>query len=226
MRLSSFVASRSPKLISMSGQVVEDEGKNEPWLTRGVAGIGGASLLSDLGHEVPTSLLPSFVPEPRRSAHQLRLLESSRASPTAALTRRLDRGSGSRGEGDIASCARSAMTPCAEVHPHPQQTDFGARGIRLCSNRPSKGLGIKKRRYVRHDSLSPTAGRPVCSWFANATQFRWAYDLGVSGFGLIRRRGWDSNPRTSCPVNGFQDRAVRPLRHPAEPHCRVPRGRV
>ena len=31
------------------------------WLTRGVAGIGGASLLSDLGHEVPTSLLPSFL---------------------------------------------------------------------------------------------------------------------------------------------------------------------
>ena len=31
------------------------------WLTRGVAGIGGASLLSDLGHEVPTALLPSFL---------------------------------------------------------------------------------------------------------------------------------------------------------------------
>lgn len=32
-----------------------------PWLTRGVAGIGVASFLSDLGHEVPTSLLPSFL---------------------------------------------------------------------------------------------------------------------------------------------------------------------
>ncbi len=31
------------------------------WLTRGVGGIGIASLLSDLGHEVPTSLLPSFL---------------------------------------------------------------------------------------------------------------------------------------------------------------------
>ena len=31
------------------------------WLTPGVAGIGIASLLSDLGHEVPTSLLPSFL---------------------------------------------------------------------------------------------------------------------------------------------------------------------
>lgn len=33
----------------------------ERWLTAGVGGIGVASLLSDLGHEVPTSLLPSFL---------------------------------------------------------------------------------------------------------------------------------------------------------------------
>jgi MFS family permease len=31
------------------------------WLNRGVAAIGGASLLADLGYEVPTSLLPSFL---------------------------------------------------------------------------------------------------------------------------------------------------------------------
>lgn len=31
------------------------------WLTPGVRGIGSASFLSDLGHEVPTSLLPSFL---------------------------------------------------------------------------------------------------------------------------------------------------------------------
>ena len=31
------------------------------WLTRGVLGIGLASFLSDLGHEVPTALLPSFL---------------------------------------------------------------------------------------------------------------------------------------------------------------------
>jgi len=44
----------------------------EPWLTRGVTGIGLASLLSDLGHEVPTSLLPSF-------------LSSTLGAPAAAL---------------------------------------------------------------------------------------------------------------------------------------------
>jgi hypothetical protein len=27
------------------------------------------------------------------------------------------------------------------------------------------------------------------------------------------RRGWDSNPRYSCPYFGFRDRPVRPLRH-------------
>jgi MFS family permease len=31
------------------------------WLTRGVAGIGSASFLADVGHEVPTALLPSLV---------------------------------------------------------------------------------------------------------------------------------------------------------------------
>lgn len=32
-----------------------------PWLTRGVGGIGTASFLADVGHEIPTALLPSFV---------------------------------------------------------------------------------------------------------------------------------------------------------------------
>lgn len=57
-------------------QPVEDEepdGVQEGrWLTQGVVGIGTASLLSDLGHEVPTSLLPS-------------LLTSTLGAPAAAL---------------------------------------------------------------------------------------------------------------------------------------------
>ena len=39
--------------------VVEE--KTQTWRTPGAMGIGSASLLSDLGHEVPTSLLPSFL---------------------------------------------------------------------------------------------------------------------------------------------------------------------
>lgn len=47
-------------------------GDDQRWLTPGVKGIGAASLLSDLGHEIPTSLLPSF-------------LTSTLGAPAAAL---------------------------------------------------------------------------------------------------------------------------------------------
>jgi MFS family permease len=40
---------------------METERTTERWFTPGVRGVGLASLLSDLGHEVPTSLLPRFV---------------------------------------------------------------------------------------------------------------------------------------------------------------------
>jgi MFS family permease len=36
----------------------------ERWLTPGVRGIGGASLLADVGHEIPTSLLPALLTGP------------------------------------------------------------------------------------------------------------------------------------------------------------------
>jgi hypothetical protein len=48
------------------------EASPQPWLTPGVRGIGTASLLADLGHEVPTALLPS-------------LLTSTLGAPAAAL---------------------------------------------------------------------------------------------------------------------------------------------
>jgi MFS family permease len=51
---------------------VTDTRSTTGWLTRPVAGIGLASLLSDLGHEVPTSLLPGF-------------LTSTLGAPAAAL---------------------------------------------------------------------------------------------------------------------------------------------
>jgi MFS family permease len=46
--------------------------RGERWLTRGVGGVGAASALSDLGHEIPTSLLPAF-------------LTSTLGAPAAAL---------------------------------------------------------------------------------------------------------------------------------------------
>jgi MFS family permease len=43
----------------MNSETAVDRGGR--WLTPGVRGIGAASLLSDLGHEVPTALLPSLL---------------------------------------------------------------------------------------------------------------------------------------------------------------------
>ena len=37
------------------------ETERSRWLTRSSGGIGAASFLSDLGHEVPTALLPAFL---------------------------------------------------------------------------------------------------------------------------------------------------------------------
>ena len=53
-------------------EVLEQESARPHWLTPGVRGIGIASLLADLGHEVPTALLPS-------------LLTSTLGAPASAL---------------------------------------------------------------------------------------------------------------------------------------------
>ena len=45
------------------------------WLNPGVKGIGAASLLSDLGHEVPTALLPRLITSLGGSAAHLGLIE-------------------------------------------------------------------------------------------------------------------------------------------------------
>jgi MFS family permease len=42
-------------------RVETQSGARADWLTPGVRGIGTASLFADLGHEVPTALLPSFL---------------------------------------------------------------------------------------------------------------------------------------------------------------------
>ncbi len=61
------------------------------------------------------------------------------------------------------------------------------------------------------DSCGPRHG----SWrrpnIAPPQQFR----LHLRGAPMVElwRRGWDSNPRTACTVNGFRDRPDRPLRH-------------
>jgi len=53
----------SPEPVAGKGPVVEGPPvvADGAWRTPGVAGIGVASFLADVGHEVPTALLPSFV---------------------------------------------------------------------------------------------------------------------------------------------------------------------
>lgn len=60
----------------VQASTISKEGESRAWLTPGVGGIGLASLLSDLGHEVPTSLLPSFLTSTLRApASALGLIE-------------------------------------------------------------------------------------------------------------------------------------------------------
>jgi hypothetical protein len=42
-------------------EVTESSPRPRHWLTKGVWGIGLASFLADVGHEVPTALFASFV---------------------------------------------------------------------------------------------------------------------------------------------------------------------
>lgn len=53
-------------------ELADGEPVPQRWLTRGVRGIGTASLFADIGHEIPTALLPS-------------LLTSTLGAPAAAL---------------------------------------------------------------------------------------------------------------------------------------------
>ncbi len=55
-----------------SPRPTDEPAASRPWLTPGVRGIGLASLLADIGHEIPTALLPGF-------------LSSVLAAPAAAL---------------------------------------------------------------------------------------------------------------------------------------------
>jgi MFS family permease len=63
---------RDSAVVSAPATIADQAPEKERWLTPGVRGIGGASLLADVGHEIPTSLLPS-------------LLTNTLGAPAAAL---------------------------------------------------------------------------------------------------------------------------------------------
>lgn len=52
---------RWAKLAAVAGPINDDDAQRQNWLTPGVIGIGAASFFADVGHEVPTALLPSLL---------------------------------------------------------------------------------------------------------------------------------------------------------------------
>jgi hypothetical protein len=50
----------------MAADTEPEETASPRWFSQGVARIGTASLLADLGHEIPTALLPSLLTERSR----------------------------------------------------------------------------------------------------------------------------------------------------------------
>jgi len=69
----SEVADPDPAPTAASSSAATEAGaSNQGWFSPGVAGIGSASFLADVGHEIPTALLPS-------------LLTSTLGAPAAAL---------------------------------------------------------------------------------------------------------------------------------------------
>jgi hypothetical protein len=70
---------------------------DQEWLTPGVRGIGLASLLADLGHEIPTALLPSLLGNANKQRRAMRP-----ADPAAAA---------------ILGCQNAEAQPAAPVEP-------------------------------------------------------------------------------------------------------------
>jgi MFS family permease len=60
-RAKSAAVQNAPLVTAAPPTSAPDQPAGELWLTPGVRGIGGASLLADVGHEIPTSLLPSLL---------------------------------------------------------------------------------------------------------------------------------------------------------------------
>ena len=100
------------------------------------------------------------------------------------------------------------MTPHPHPHPNPHPLR-GERGIFHFVKEPGKGRLHQKTRPLRVR---------FSFFFENLkTSFRYSQkkEPPVGGFFWWRREG-DSNPRTSCEINGFRDRPDRPLWHLSE----------
>jgi len=129
----------------------------QPWLTRGVAGIGTASLLADVGHEIPTALLPSLLTSTLGApATALGLIEG--ISDALAGTARLAGGAiaddpARRRQvavgGYTATAALAALTGAA--------TSIWQVGVLRAGAWAARGLRVPARNALLADVVPPTA---------------------------------------------------------------------
>jgi hypothetical protein len=70
-----------------------------------------------------------------------------------------------------------------------------------------------RRRFAAASQLAARVGRT--RWGPSHSPLRQRHQRARWARWCLWRRGWDSNPRTGCPVAGFQDRCFQPLSHPS-----------
>jgi len=120
------------------------DGAASSWLTPGVRGIGAASLLADIGHEIPTALLPS-------------LLTGTLGAPAAALGL-------IEGVSDgLAGAARLGGGALADDPQRRRAAAVGGVADRLPPCSPPAMLGQTERRFVTPVSASCSARNRNCS---------------------------------------------------------------
>ena len=167
------------------------------WFGRGVGGIGGASFLADLGHEVPTVLLPSLLTSTLRApASVLGLIEG--ISDAAAGIARLGGGALADDPGRRRAIAVGGYTATAVLSAGlgavaaPWQAGvlraaaWGARGLRVPARNALLADIVPAAAYGRAygfermmDNLGAVGGPLLAIGLVAAVGIRWAIGLSV-----------------------------------------------
>ncbi len=176
---------------------IEPVTDGQPWLGRGVGGIGGASFLADLGHEIPTALLPSLLNSTLRApASALGLIEG--ISDAAAGVARLAGGALADDPGRRQAVAVGGYTTTAILSAGlgavaaPWQagvlraTAWGARGLRVPARNALLADIVPPSVYGRAygfermmDNLGAVGGPLLAIGLIAAVGVRWAIALSV-----------------------------------------------
>jgi MFS family permease len=158
--------------------MLETQVEGKKWFTRGVRGIGAASFLSDLGHEVPTALLPRLVTGLGGSPAALGLIEGV-SDGLAGLMRLLGGAAADdpelrRGTAVGGYAATAILTSLTGAVGSVWQI-----GLLRAGGWAARGLRVPSRNALLADAVSPTA-------YGRAYGFERAMDnLGAVGGPLL-----------------------------------------